>query len=81
MSHTRLAGRPWSEVDDLPPEWRAFAEGYGRTIDLSGPERDASSCAGPSFQVRHWWEILGHLHRRTPDWLDELLVGLRSLAS
>jgi Ser/Thr protein kinase RdoA (MazF antagonist) len=79
MPYERLTGRPWTEEDMPAEEWLAFVEGYGGRVDLTGPARDASACANPAWQVRHWWDILGHLHRRTPSWIDELLAGLARL--
>lgn len=65
------------------PEWGAFVDGY-RSVAQREPTESKSPTArafrmyAPAYQIRHFYELVGCLHHRTPKWLNALFAALET---
>ncbi|NKB68342.1 MAG: phosphotransferase [Candidatus Latescibacteria bacterium] len=65
------------------PEWDAFVDGYKSVAQRAPTEPDspigrAFRMYAPAYQIRHFYELFGYLHYRTPKWLNGLFEALET---
>ena len=63
------------------PEWDHFVDGYTSVTDRRPTEPDSQTARAfrmysNAYQIRHFYELAGCLHYRTPKWLNGLFEAL-----